>query len=565
VTATPGKPSPLLEEAIQAGRTALAAALWEDAERHLEAAAHQDPGNAEVYELLAQARRWQNKEGPTFEADERAYHLYREQGDRYGAARMAMYLGQDFLEFRGQPAIAQGWLQRAGRLLDGLKPAAGHAWFHVWSGHLALMLDNAPRAARKNALRGAELARTLGVVDAEMVGLAVAGLALVCEGRIDEGMKLLDQAAVAAVSGEMSDHNAMATTICYLIDACDRIRDFDRAAQWCATARELSDMWRFSGLLTVCRPHYAVVLMWRGDWQEAETQLQAANREIIGFRPVMATEGIVRLGELRWRQGRWDDAERLFDQVKSDALSQLGRAELALSKGDAAEAADLADRFLRRIPTHDRIERAYGLDIAIRALVALGRPEDAAPHAAELQDIAAFVRTGPLLGAAANAHGLLNAALGDFDAARRSLEDAVDHFEGHMAPFETARARLELAHVLKRLGRLPAAAREARLSLESFERMGAAGEAARAAAILSEVDPERARYPSSRNEHGLTPREIEVLQLIATGRSNQGIAEDLVLSVRTVERHISSIYQKIGVEGRAARAAATAYALKHRI
>jgi hypothetical protein len=200
-------------------------------------------------------------------------------------------------------------------------------------GHLALMLNNNARAARDFAGRGIELARTLGQIDIEMTGIAITGLALVSEGDIDDGMRLLDEASAAAVSGEMSDRNAMATTICYLMDACDRIRDFDRAAQWCSRARELGEMWRFSALLTFCRPHYAVVLMWRGDWQEAEAQLVAANREIRDIRPTMATEGIVRLAELRWRQGRWDEAEMLFDQVKSEGLSQLGRAELALGKG----------------------------------------------------------------------------------------------------------------------------------------------------------------------------------------------------------------------------------------
>ncbi len=548
---------------LEAGREALAAGMWEDAESHFSALAALDPQSPEAHELLAQACWWQHKEQPTFEARERAYHLFRKRGDRLGAARMAIALGGDSLEFRGQPAVAQGWLQRAGRLLEGLDPSPERAWLSVWMGHLALMLSNDAPAARDLAGRGIELARALGQIDIEMTGLAITGLALVSEGHIEEGMKLLDEASAAAVSGEMSDRNAMATTICYLMDACDRVRDFDRAAQWCARAKELGEMWRFSALLTFCRPHYAVVLMWRGDWQEAEAQLVAANREIGDIRPPMATEGIVRLAELRWRQGRWDEAEMLFDQVKSEGLSQLGRAELALGKGIATEAAELAARFLRRIPTEDRIERAYGLELMVRALLALGRTDQAANHAAELHQIAALVRTEPLLGAATFARALVAGSTGDDDGARRGLEDAVDLFERNMAPFETARARLELARTLQRLGRRDAAAQEAGAAATAFERMGAAREADRASAFLQFLDPASARALASRNEAGLTPRELEVLQLIAEGKSNQQIADDLVLSIRTVERHISSIYEKIGAEGRAARAVATAYAIKH--
>jgi ATP/maltotriose-dependent transcriptional regulator MalT len=552
-----------LDQALSAGRASLSQGLWDEAERHLALAARLDPSSAEAHELLAVTRRWQNKEVPTFEAEERAYHLYRRRGDRHGAARMAMYLAEDALEFRGQPAVTHGWMQRAGRLLEGLDPSAEHAWLNVWMGHLSLMLDNDAKAGRNMAMRGVELAREVGEIDAEMVGMAIAGLALVCEGRVGEGLKLLDEAAAVAVSGEMSDRNAMATTICYLVDACDRIRDFDRAAQWCARAKELGEMWRFSGLLTVCRPHYAVVLMWRGDWQEAEAQLQAANREVMAFRPPMAVEGIVRLAELRWRQGRWDEAEKLFDQVRSEGLSQLGRAELALSKSKPAEAVDLAERFLRRMPTEDRIERASGLELMVRALVACNRPSDAVPHATELREIAEMVGTQPLLGAAAVAEGLLAAALEDSEAARRSLEDAVDYFERHSAPFEAARARLELARVLQGSGRREPALREAEAAARALQQMGAEKEAQRAQALLGVISPGSAAAAGTRNSAGLTPREVEVLQLIATGKSNQEIAEDLVLSIRTVERHIAGIYQKIGVEGRSARAAVTAYALKH--
>jgi tetratricopeptide (TPR) repeat protein len=199
--------------------------------------------------------------------------------------------------------------------------------------------------------------------------------------------------------------------------------------------------------------------MWHGRWKEAEEQLLLGNDEIREFRPAMIVEGLVRLGELRWRQGRWEEASELFEQVKQADLSQLGRAELALSLDHLDEARDLVEKYLRRIPTHDRIERAFGLEIGVRAAIAASRLEQAKEYAEELATIAAKVRTDPMLGGSCLAQGLLAAASGAHDQARACLEDATDYYARHGAPFEEARARLELARSLAALGRAEQASR----------------------------------------------------------------------------------------------------------
>ncbi len=179
-----------------------------------------------------------------------------------------------------------------------------------------------------------------------------------------------------------------------------------------------------------------------------------------------------------------------------------------------------------------------------------------------MRRIAQEVGTAPLLGWAFAAAGICSAAAGLHDQARRELEDAVFQFERSGAPFEESRARSELARSLQAQGRLAEAAEEAQLALDTFRRLGAEREAAQAIALLRGLGVAGPAAPTL-NPAGLTSREIDVLKLIAGGRSNQEIAANLVLSLRTVERHLSNIYGKIGADGKAARAAAVAYAFRN--
>jgi DNA-binding NarL/FixJ family response regulator len=545
---------------LEKGREALAEGRWVDA-RAAFGEAWEAEESGEAAEGMAEACRWLG-DPATLDVEEQAFRYYMARGEKQSAGRMATLLAIDNLDFRWDPAIVGGWLRRAHRLLDDDRDCAEYGWLLAWEAHIDLMVRNDSDGAIAGAVRAAEVGRALGISDLEVLALAVEGLALVTGGDIDQGMGRLDESCTAVITGEVSDANARATAICYLMDACDRVRDYDRAEQWCARAQEISRGIHAEALMGVCRPHYAVVLMWQGRWAEAEEQLLLGNQEIIDFRPQMVVEGVVRLAELRWRQGRWDEARDLFEQVKHAELAQLGRAELALSEGDPDQALDLTDKYLRRIPAHDRIERAFGLEVRVRALIAAGQAEAAEEHVRELDEIAEKAPTDPIRATSSVARGTLAAARGDHALARAALEDATDYYERHGAPFEAARARLEMAASLAALGRTVEAERAALAALESFEAVGAAREAARAAEAVRRINPASSREARLADASGLSQREIEVLGLLAKGMSNQEIARILVLSVRTVERHISTIYDKIGVSGRAARAAATAYAIR---
>lgn len=158
------------------------------------------------------------------------------------------------------------------------------------------------------------------------------------QGRIHDGMHLLDEAAAAASAGEIGDLQAVALTSCYMIYACDRVRDYPRAAQWCDRLTDFCRRWRLSMLFAVCRIQYAGVLIWRGEWAEAEREITAAARELAVIRPALGLSATARLAELRRRQGRWDEAARLFGQAEASTAALLWRAELALDQGDAAAA-----------------------------------------------------------------------------------------------------------------------------------------------------------------------------------------------------------------------------------
>jgi DNA-binding CsgD family transcriptional regulator/predicted negative regulator of RcsB-dependent stress response len=540
---------------LNAGWTALGSGDWERARAAFEEALA-DGETPEALEGMGWVGHMLNEDRLTFDARERAYRLYLERGDKGSAARMAAWLAADSLMFRGEPAIANGWLQRAHSLIDGLEPGIDHGWLAIHEGHIAVALDEDTHKARQLATRAVELGRTHGAPELEMLGLGLEGRALVSEGKLEEGMRRLDEATTVALQGEAKLLYCVAWACCYLISACERVRDYERATQWCTRVGDFCSEHDIF-LLNICRAHYASVLSWQGRWDEAENQLSAAVGGLEASRPPMVGDALARLGELRRRQGRLDDADELFARTETHSLSLLGRAALALDRNDPSEALELADRYLRRFPYSTRVERSAGLEIAIKALALLGEYERAAKELAELREIAVRAGTRPLLAAVRSSEGALAVARSDHDAARRSFEDALDVLAATDARFETARVRLDLAATLDALGRQDQARREIEAALGAFEEIGADGERARAATMLVELR----KAPAHRDANmagtplaPLSPRELEVLSLVAEGRTNHEIAERLVLSEHTVNRHVANILRKLGLPSRAAAA-----------
>jgi LuxR family transcriptional regulator, maltose regulon positive regulatory protein len=510
----------------------------------------------EALEGIGWAGQMLNDDRLTFEARERAYRLYLERGDKGSAARLGAWLAADHLLFRGEPAVANGWLQRAHSLIDHLEPGVNHGWLAIHEGHIAVALDEDTGKARRLAEHAVELGRKFGAPKLEMLGLGLEGRALVSEGELEQGMRRLDEATTVALAGEASLLYCVAWACCYLISACERVRDYERAAQWCARVGEFCGQHDIF-LLNTCRAHYASVLSWQGRWEEAESQLSAAVGGLQSSRPPMVGEALARLGELRRRQGRAAEAEDLFARSETHTLSLLGRAALALDREQPSEAAELADRYLKRFSGPGRVERSAGLELAIRALARLGEDDGATDALNELREIAARARTRPILAALRSSEGTLAVARGDHDAARRSFEDALDLLAACDAPFETGCVRLDLAATLSALGRSDQARREVEAAIADFRAIGANWERARAETMLAKLDktiatvrPEIVDGPLS----GLSRRELEVLGLVAEGLTNRDIAERLVLREHTVNRHVANILRKLGLTSRAAAA-----------
>jgi DNA-binding NarL/FixJ family response regulator len=548
-------------EDVNAGRAALEAGAWQQAQHAFERALAIEE-TPEALEGLGLAAWWLDLADVVFDARERAYRAYRNRGDMVSAARLAVWIGWDSAAFRGEEGVAKGWLQRARRLLDGQRESPEHAFLAARAAVFALLDDGDPEAAEALALEAVRVGQLLGAIDYEMLGRSLHGFALVTTGQVTEGLRELDEVSAAILAGEVSDRLLIALAGCYLIGACDRVRDHERAVQWCDRIKEHSRKWGLKPLMAVCRTQYASVCMWRGSWEEAERELTSACDELAICRPAMTTDGLARLGELRRRQGRMDEAASLFERSGGHPIASLGRAALALDTGDPRSAVELAERHLRRLPARNRTERAAALELLIRAHAALGHGHDLERARAahdELRSIAEDARTSPLLASASLAAGVIASTAGDLDAARRALEDAVDLFDTSGAPFEAARARLDLASVLERLGRAEAAVAEADRALAALTRLDARFELSSAQTLrdrLGSAPREKDVAPIDTNR--LTPREVEVLRLISSGLSNHAIAERLCISEHTVHRHVANTLSKLDVPSRSAAVACAA-------
>jgi DNA-binding CsgD family transcriptional regulator len=339
------------------------------------------------------------------------------------------------------------------------------------------------------------------------------------------------------------------------VKGCERVRDFGRAAEWCKRLQDYSAGMRLNSMFAICRTQYAEILMWHGEWGNAEQELNSAKHEIETTRPGNLGSALTRLAKLRVRQGRFEDARALLAQLGQDTRSELVRAELALELDAAGEAEELAQKVLRRLSPENRIDTAAGLELLVRALTvrkALAAAQDAL---ARLEVIAREVGTPPLAAFHSLSAGLVCRCRRDLEAAKRHFEDAADLFQECGAPFEEGRARLELAQTWDTLGRRDLALREARAAHLCLYRVGAKTYAARALAIVDGVSGNGEAASAAAPAFNLTRREQEVLRLIAQGLTNSKIGTQLFISEHTVHRHVANILSKLDLPSRAAAAA----------
>ena len=491
--------------------------------------------------------------GDALGALQRAQQLHARRGDHRRAARDAFWLGFLLLN-RGELAQGSGWLARARRLLEHEPPDCAEQGYLLVPAALEQLLGGEHAAAQLTAARAAGIGRQAG--DADLVALAtfLQGGAAVEGGAVAAGLALLDEAMVAVVAGEVSPPVA-GWVYCGVIDVCQEVAELRRAREW----TEALTAWCDSrpGMLTFtgqCLVHRAELLRLGGAWTEAvEAARQAAERlaeaedePAIGGACYQQAEAHRVLGEVEAAE----DAYRRAASWGREPQPGLALLRLAQGRTEAAEAA------LRRAlgETTDRLARARLLPAAVEVLLAAGDTGAAGEAATEMAGIAAAYPTQALGAAAGHARGAVLLAAGDPGAAVPALRGAWRAWRELEAPYEAARARLLLGLACRALGDEDAAAMELDDARAELARL-------RAAPDLERL--ERLAGPGpARAAGGLTGRELEVLRLVAAGQTNHAIASALHLADKTVDRHVSNIYAKLGVSS---RAAATAYAYRHHL
>jgi DNA-binding CsgD family transcriptional regulator len=538
-------------ELLAAAWSALGRADWAEA-RSLCERALSIAESAEALEGLAVASWWQDDVATAIQARERAFVLRREAGQTIEAARLAGFLAWDHGAMRGATAVANGWLQRAWRLAAELPPSAEQGWLLLIEA--SFHLDTDPKEVLRLSTEAAEFSRAHGALDIEMTARTLRGLALVSLGRVDEGNTLLDEGTAAATAGELHDPIAIGSCCCNMIIACERARDFDRAGQWCEQLAGFCERTGQRPLLALCRAHHGVVLTMRGNWGEAEEELAWASSELAALRPPLAGYARARFADLRRRQGRFGEARELLDQGGAHILVVLVRGAVALDEGDPTAAIGTAERYLRRLGDDQPIESAAALELLVAAAIKLGKLDSARDAHARLAAIADAVRTDSLRAAERACAGSIALAKGTYDAAARAFEDAIDLHERAVAPLEVAAARIGLSRSLAAQNRTEAAREQALAAAAAFAELGAEKALQEADKLLAWLGGRG----SARDRGTLTPRELQVLSLVAEGLSNREIAERLIVSEHTVHRHVANIYTRLGVSSRAAAVAVAA-------
>ncbi len=527
-------------EVLSEGRRALARGDWAVARARFEQASVATPSGVAL-DGLTQALFSEGDYAGAIAAAERACAAFRAEGADARAAHSARFVSYLYWVVHGDGAASSGWLARAVRLADAAGDCPERARIELTRATIT-----ADPAAREQHLTAAvEIAERHGLGDLVLDAMSLRGLLLVAGGDVTGGMALLDEALAAVAAGEVEDLISVGAMYCKMLHACELTSDVRRAEDWLALADGFVQRTNRIPIGAICRTHYGGVLTAAGRWPEAERELGSAVELYDRSYRALRAAAVVRLADVRVRQGRVEDAAELLAGAEHDSYAVRPQVELHLARGEADLAVARIERFLRLQPAGELTGPV--LLLLVRARLARG---DGAGADAAATDLSARAENSshPVIRALADhARGLVSAAHHDA-AATRHLESAVTGFGRSALPFEEARARLDLARVLTSTE--PGIATvEARAALRLFQGLGAGREAEAATSVLRLLGA--GGHTGPRGDGTLTAREQEVLALLGHGLSNAEIAGRLYLSRRTVEHHVSNVLAKLGVRSRA--------------
>ena len=532
---------------LNAGREAYGQQDWTAARDHLSRA---DPAMLGVDDLraLSSAAYLVGDRDTAIRALQRAHSLCVAAGDRLGAAHDAHQLAVMF-SASGEPAVGAGWVARAHRLIEDEPEDARERGYLLIHEMFRLLGTGDFAAAAACCERIAEIGRKWD--DADLVAFALSGLGRchLYAGRVREGLARLDEAMVALATGEVSPIMA-GHVYCAMIEGCQEIADYRRMTEWTDVLTRWCDdqpgLVRFTGQ---CAVHRGQILRARGLFGDALDELALATERYAatGMDPAVGLAMYER-GEVLRTLGDFDAAQAAYEEAaRYGHEPQPGLSLLSLARGRTSAAAASVHRLLAE--ARDPVTRSRCLGAAVEVFVAAGSLDAATEAADELCSIAETFGCTAITAAGSYAAGLV--ALAGHDPAG-SLTYFRRAWKGWIelgARYEAARARVRIALALRALGDEVSARSELSVAGRTFTELGT--EPAR-----REVE----RLLACGLPDGLSSREVDVLRLVSTGRSNPQIAAALFLSEKTVARHLSNIFTKIGVTS---RTAAAAYAHEH--
>jgi DNA-binding CsgD family transcriptional regulator len=463
------------------------------------------------------------------------------------AAQVAFWLWWVLLN-NNELVQASGWLKQTGRTLG---PAMGtslwlripEAMFHATTGHRS---------------RADELLRAIveeGQGEVVPWALSMWGQTLIDEGLLHDGLEHLEEAMAILVDHGLSPR-VTPWVYCAAVRGCCLARDFARARAW----NRLMAGWldSLSGLggayLGNCRSYRSRLMLLNGAWPEAVDEIAAVCDDLDGYTGWVCGHALYQLGEVRRLRGEWDAAEDAYRRAAEHGCpTQPGLALLRLAEGDVIAASAGVRRALTEVTAKpDRLDL---LKAAVTIDLEQGKVEAARDAVTEFEEITRDL-TAPVIVAETSAvRGALKLSEGDPAGALPLLRRAIDTWGEQNAPHERAKLNVLIGRACRTLADYDGARLEFSAARETFERLGARPDLAQLDRIIAATD-------AAAETHGLTRREIEVLSLIARGKGNRAIANELHLSERTVHRHVSNIFTKLDVD---ARTAAVAYAITHRI
>lgn len=535
---------------LERGRRHYEQRLWADAFDAFARADEASPLGTDDLELFAMSAYLTGREDDYLSALERAHLALIEAGRSTRATRSAFWIGLCLL-FRGRTGPATGWFGRAQRLLDReAQGCAEHGYLLLPRAERELASSN-ERAAHATAAEAALIGERFADNDLIACARHIQGRALLQQGRVDQGLALLDETMVSVAAGELSP--LMTGLIyCSVIDSCMQVYAFARAREWTYALSSWCDgqpqLVAFTG---TCLVHRAEIMELQGAWPDAIEEAQRACSGFARHAEQPPAAAFYRRGELCRLRGEFATAEEAYREASRRGFEpQPGLALLRMAQGQT----DAAVVAIRRAvnATADRLARTRLLPACVEIMLDAGDIEEARNACQQLEETAETFNAGALGAMAAQGRGAVLLREGDPTAALVALRQAYEFWRNEEAPYLTARTRELLGFACRALGDEEGAELELEAAKAAFRALGAAPDVARVSSHVRAVTP----------SCGLTKRELQVLRLVATGKTNGAIASELFVSRRTIDRHVSNLFGKLDVSS---RAAATSYAHRHKL